>query len=505
MNLLPPAIALFSALLKREGHQVALFDTTSYVNDGIDSDGTKMEHLNVAPYDMGKRGIQVRTSDWRADLLLQYRAFRPDLVAISSTEDMWLLGARMLSTLGDDLRSDRVPVIVGGVFATFAPHLVLRHPQVDMVCLGEGEQAMIDLCDRIQRGISWQDVGSLWVKTPDGSTQKNPVSRLIDINENPSIDITLFEESRIYRPMSGRIYKMLPVETIRGCPYKCAYCNSPTQSTFYREQTGERFLRKRRIDLLEKELRDFKDGVGAEYIYFWADTFLAWTAQEFDAFCEMYAGIKLPFWMQTRPETLTEERVRRLADVGLHRISFGIEHGNEAFRIQHLNRRFSNDDIVQRLAWPHRYDVQFSVNNITGFPHETRAMAMDTVELNRRIDADNQNMYAFVPFHGTPMRGECERLGLVEPDTITRCLTDSPMLRMPQYPMEEIAGLQKCFVLYVKFPRSRWDEIRRAEAETPAGHRLYESLKEEFMATYYHPAKDNPHAEYRIPVMPSIS
>ena len=30
MNMLPPAIALFSALLKREGHQVKVFDTTYY-------------------------------------------------------------------------------------------------------------------------------------------------------------------------------------------------------------------------------------------------------------------------------------------------------------------------------------------------------------------------------------------------------------------------------------------------------------------------------------------
>ena len=40
-----------------------------------------------------------------------------------------------------------------------------------------------------------------------------------------------------------------------------------------------------------------------EYNYFWADTFLAYNANEFDEFCEMYKEINLPFWMQTRPET----------------------------------------------------------------------------------------------------------------------------------------------------------------------------------------------------------
>ena len=37
MNMLPPAIALFSAILKKEGHQVKVFDTTYYaVDHGIE-------------------------------------------------------------------------------------------------------------------------------------------------------------------------------------------------------------------------------------------------------------------------------------------------------------------------------------------------------------------------------------------------------------------------------------------------------------------------------------
>ena len=32
MNMLPPAIALFSSLLKKRGHSVDLFDATYYIN-----------------------------------------------------------------------------------------------------------------------------------------------------------------------------------------------------------------------------------------------------------------------------------------------------------------------------------------------------------------------------------------------------------------------------------------------------------------------------------------
>ena len=36
-----------------------------------------------------------------------------------------------------------------------------------------------------------------------------------------------------------------------------------------------------------------------------------------------------------------------------------------------------------------KYDINFSCNNITGFPKETKKLAMDTVELNRQIDSTN--------------------------------------------------------------------------------------------------------------------
>ena len=61
-------------------------------------------------------------------------------------------------------------------------------------------------------------------------------------------------------------------------------------------------------------------------------------------------------------------------------------------------------DIIDRLKIPHKYGVQFSVNNITGFPTETKKLAFDTIELNRHINAENQNIYRLVPFNVTPLR-----------------------------------------------------------------------------------------------------
>ena len=485
MNMLPPAIALFSALLKERGHLVDLFDSNYYQTDHcIDSDGTKAERLNVTPFAPREKGIQMRDTDWRDDIKNKVKIFQPDLIALSTTEDMWLLGTRLLEEVEEFILRHKIPVIAGGVFPTFAPELVINHRLMDMVCIGEGENAMIDLCERLDKGQGYRDVTNLWIKQKNGEIVKNPISNPFEINDTPMIDIELFEEQRLYRPMAGEWYKMMPVETIRGCPYKCTFCNSPDQIALYNDQAGANFFRKKSINLVYQELKHFKNKYGVEYNYFWADTFLSWNNQEFDEFCEMYSEIKLPFWMQTRPETLTDYKVKRLAEIGLHRISFGIEHGNEAFRRKLLNRDWKNGPIIEALKIPVKYDIAFSVNNITGFPTETRNLAMHTVELNRHIKSHNQNLYSFVPFHGTPLRKKCEELGLVNPETITKALTDKPMLYQEQYTPDEIEGLQKCFVFYVNMPKNRWKDIERAEKNTTEGRKIFNELKIEYMDKY---------------------
>ena len=411
MNMLPPAIALFAAILKKEGHQVEIFDTTYYSIDyGIDSDGSKVDKLNVVPYSMEKKGIEKKTSSWQDDIHKLLNNFRPDVIAISSTEDMWELGMQILDEMKDYKVKNKTPVIAGGVFSTFAPDICIKNDLVDIVCVGEGENAMLDLCKKIEKGESYEDVTNCWVKTigPEylkdrNVIRKNPISKPVDVNENPIIDISLFEKNRLYRPMAGKIYKMIPIETIRGCPFTCKFCNSPDQMKMYKG-LGSNFYRKKKMNLVLDELKHFKDVHNVEYNYFWADTFLGMSKKEFDEFIEMYSEIKLPFWMQTRPETIDDYNMSKLKSVGLHRISFGVEHGNEEFRKRILDRRWKNKDIIDKLKIPNKYDIQYSVNNITGFPTETKKLAFDTIELNRNIDAANYNIYSFVPFHGTPLR-----------------------------------------------------------------------------------------------------
>jgi len=494
MNMIAPGIALFSSLLKKRGHKIEIFDSTYYAIDyGIDSDGSKIGRLSVVPYDMEAKGIRLKTTLWKDDLQKQTEKFQPDLIALSTTEDMWELGVKLLHVIKNYKLKNNIPVIAGGVFPTFAPEIVSKEELVDLVCVGEGENALINLCEKIQNKDDYSDLTNCWIKKNGKVIHKNPVSKLVNINENPIIDIDLFEENRLFRPMGGTVYKMFPVETMRGCPYSCRFCNSPDQQRLYKQETNSSFYRKKRMDVVSKELKHFKNNLGVEYHYFWADTFLAMNKNEFEEFCDMYSEIKIPFWFQTRPEAISEYQIKKLIDVGLDRMAFGIEHGNEKFRREVLDRRWSNEKIIEKVKIPRKYGVKFSVNNITGFPKETKKLAFDTIELNRYFDSDNANINTFMPFHGTPLRKMCEDLGYIKPETITKCLTNEASMNMPQYPPHEIKEIRRCFNLYVKFPKNRWKEIERAEKEDVEGNKILNHLREEYLEKYMPTPNDDPH------------
>ena len=357
-----------------------------------------------------------------------------------------------------------------------------------MVCKGEGEDALTEVCRRMEKSKSLDDIPGMWIKKKNGKIISN-APQMIDMDKNPLIDMTIFEEARFYRPMMGKTWRMFPVETHRGCPYKCAYCNSPSQMAMYKLEQNKSYLRRKNFDNMRRELNFYKNEMKAEFLFFWADTFFSWTRADFETFAELYQEIKLPFWCQTRPETITDDRVKTLKKMGCARMAFGIEHGNTEFRKKHLYRNMSNKEITDGMKIVLKHEIPFSVNSIMGFPYETREIAFDTIRLNKTfVDPKivDINAYPFTPFAGTPLRDVCEMLGYVKKnDVVKSFVANGSVLNMPQFPRDSVQGLVKCFNMYVNFPEERWDQIRIAESNTKEGNREYNNLKVEFMETFW--------------------
>ena len=483
MNTLPPAIGTFTALLNQNGHKLALFDTSNYKQlIAVDSDKQKAENLNARDFDDAIFRKNIKTSNATDDFVAAVKRFSPDLIAMSATEDTFPVGVKLLSAL----RVSKPLVVCGGVFPTFAPELAWQYSKgsIDYILRGEGDDTLIEFCRRLDNATNLSSLEGLYTEK-NGKILNNKLPSPTDLSTLPLPDYSLFDDNRFYRPMHGKLRKMLPVTTIRGCPFNCRYCNSPAQRKIFAAE-GHTFLRKRQIDLVKQEIEHVINSYKADSIYFWADTFLAWTDKEFEEFCEMYSEFRLPFWVQTRPETVKEWKFKKLQELGLLRVAFGIEHGNDKFRQEMLARNIKNSTIIKNLNIVTNLGIPISVNNIIGFPTETRELVFDTIELNRNIRSDGINAYTYTPFHGTSLRKVSENLGYFDKGRLARCINNSTLLNMPHFPAEEIEGLRRCFVLYSKMPRSKWKEIEKAEKATPAGERMFEKLKTECLNKHMH-------------------
>jgi radical SAM superfamily enzyme YgiQ (UPF0313 family) len=85
-------------------------------------------------------------------------------------EDTYPQGLYLLNQIKDR----KIPTLVGGVFPTFAPNLAIKEDAIDMVCVGEGEGALVELCERMARSQDYSDVANLWEKDSNGRIRRNP-------------------------------------------------------------------------------------------------------------------------------------------------------------------------------------------------------------------------------------------------------------------------------------------------------------------------------------------
>ncbi len=302
----------------------------------------------------------------------------------------------------------------------------------------------------------------------------------------PLPDFTMFANERFYFPSRGKLVRMGSVETARGCPYRCSFCNSPAQSDLHRQETGTSFFRLKPLDKVYEELRSLRDVYHVEYIHFPADTFLAMPDTHLAEFGEMYEDIKLPFWCQTRPETLTPERIAILEKMGCRNLAVGIEHGNERFRREIVRRSYSNELLIECFNLLVDSPINVNVNNILGLPTETRELTWDSIHLTRQIShvIHTSNAFHFVPYHGTPLRQLALKLGYITDDVRVEHNMKNTVLNMPQYPRDQIRGAIRTFTMYMRFPESEFGRIAVAEEMSDRGDRMFGQLREEFISRY---------------------
>lgn len=479
-TLIPAHLSILSACLKSHSFEVELFDSTYYKTEEVSFDQRKVELLQVRPFNLGEKGVDFKQTDIYEDLVKKVSDFKPHLIGITIVEDTYDLALSLL----ESIKGFNIPVIAGGVFVTFSPDEVIANKAVDMICIGEGEEALVELCQKMSRNEDYSTINNLWVKK-DGEIVKNSVRPLININELPYIDFDIFGKERLYRPMFGRIFTMIHIEIDRGCPYDCTYCESPQLSKIFQKKGCGIYYRRKNAERIIAEIKYLVDKYRPDYINFNSEAFLARPVAELEELARLYKEINLPFWAQTRPETVNEEKIKILKSMNCDSLQFGIEHGNEQFRSRMLNRHYSNKNMIEAFKIVEKYNVPYTVNNIIGFPDETRELIFDTIEINHQINPRTINCYIFAPYKGTSLYEYCIKKNYLDNSAKIHHLLDGARLNMNSISYEELKGLQRTFPLYARFPKSEWNKIKIAERFDDVGNRMFEEFSSLYRERYF--------------------
>lgn len=465
---IPLNISYLSAALKRGGFSTCLFDTSFYKEQTLIHEERKKEEAGFFEgVDYRSIGVRIKEGNLVRDLLGAVEREEPQLIAFSVFSQSKNLNYKLAGSIKTEF--PRIPIIFGGVHVNIEPEVVLKKDFVDYICIGEGEEAIVELAGRLANGITPEDVKNIGLKI-NGKIHINPVREPPVMDNLPFPDWDLFEEYHLYGPFRGKLWRMGVVECSRSCPYNCTYCGNDIMRRVYRVAGWPLRYRYKSPQRWIAELKRMKDQYGINFLFVSDGTFLAQEESDMGELADLYQReIALPFFCCSTVFDFTPRRARLLKKMGCVCVNVGIESGSDRYRRKYMNRKMSNEQIINAFALGKEEGMEMRSYNIIGMPFETREDIFETIELNRQAKVDSCSLAIFVPYHGTVLRELCIEKGLLDPAVEITGDGTKPMIKNPYLSDEELTGLFNTFLLYVKAPKKLFTEIHKAEKNTPEG------------------------------------
>ncbi|NVL91364.1 MAG: B12-binding domain-containing radical SAM protein, partial [Desulfobacterales bacterium] len=375
----------------------------------------------------------------------------PDMVGFSTMTNGFRHVKKMAVMLK---RHFNFPIICGGVHPTLDPEGTIREEGIDMVCIGEGEGALVELCNKMERGEDITAIPNLWVKVGK-KVFRNPPRPLIK-----NLDVLPFEDRAIfdYERLEESRNHAARIMASRGCPYSCTYCCNRQIREVYKNKG--RYVRFKSVDRLLSEIEQMiRSYPFIEFLIFHDDILplrLDWLRH----FAGEYKDrIGLPFRCNCRPDLVSEERIQLLRKAGCVKVNFGVESGNEYVRNQVLNRKITRTQIINAFALCRSQGIATQSFNMVGLPFEDAHSILDTIKLNAQIRPDMIMRSFFYPYPETELYQTCRRGGFLtdrEFDTpYEGTIISQPTLSESQvnFAYQFFHELVKLYILCERLPR----------------------------------------------------
>ncbi|MDD5423184.1 MAG: radical SAM protein, partial [Candidatus Omnitrophica bacterium] len=298
----------------------------------------------------------------RDDIILKEAlAYDPDIVCFSAMTAQfgWALNmAKKVKALSPD-----IIVAFGGAHATFFPEII-EEAAIDIVCVGEGEGALAELADSVDKRLDSTKIANLWVKKGKTIHKNSPRDLVADLDSLPSPDRALYYK---YGFMANSPEKYFM--SGRGCPYNCSFCFNHIYMDLYRGKGP--FVRHRKVDNVINEIRQVKERYKLELVYFLDDTWVL-NKRWLHEFLPVYRReIGLPFIAYVRADIVDEALVAGLKEAGCRAVDMGVETGDECRRNIILKKKVTDAELKNASRLLRKHKLKFRTTNMLALPGET--------------------------------------------------------------------------------------------------------------------------------------
>src|SRR5664280_1799678 len=373
----PLGIQTLAPVLRQRGHRVRMFDTC---------------HPQMKAEDIARAVAQEP----------------PDVIALSFLSTTTYPAAKSMARR---LKAEapKIPIIVGGPFATLnADHILGDCPDIDCVGVGEGEELLPDYLDHLDvpgsvAGLVWREGERIVRNTP------RPLLRDLDWFPYPdrtSLPIDYIESLPLDVPAVLSLDKFCTVQTSRGCPYSCIYCDIPA--------LGEGRWRSRSPEHVLGELQQLNDE-GYRSLYLTDDHFLI-NRKRISGICQGIIDRKLQFnWgCEGRADAVGMDQLPILKEARCNFLAFGVEAGTQRI-LDRLKKKQTLAQVEGAVSAAKRHGIA-RVHGffVVGSPDETEADMKESFRFAARLELDTFGFNRLCAYRGTPLWQEYVDRGIID-------------------------------------------------------------------------------------------
>lgn len=351
--------------------------------------------------------------------------YNADLIAFTCMTNTFMFSVDFIREMK---KRKNIPIAMGGIHATAKPMECLNY--VEYVCIGEGENAFMELIDRMSNGKKTTNIPGFYVKL-NGKIIKNMQGSLI--HDLDTLPIPSFNLKEYYFMFNNKLICMEEYKndqnmlqqyfsrwyftiTSRGCPYKCKFCINDVLKRMSPEYYG---IRKRSPEHIMKELVKIKELIKYPIIIGFADDdFFARSTEEMEGFAKLYKEkIGLPFFCSSTPHSMKEEKIKCVVEAGLYRLEIGIQSINDKTNWEIHGRAGLKKDVVRaiNIASPYRHKIKINYDIMLDNPWETEKSELETIEFMFEIPKPcTFAIFSLLPFPGTSQYERAKKEGKLE-------------------------------------------------------------------------------------------